>query len=148
LKGKTGSLAALGGPLNYGAGTRLALAFAALAVLSLAALGFCAASQEDTADYWVKKSEELFVNGSYDESVQALDKALQIEPETANLWQTKGSLLALIGMEDEALIAYQRALDLFDLTIEGNPEDAEAWFLKGPSPRIDEPPGRGRQSLR
>lgn len=75
----------------------------ALALIALAALSVCAAAQEDTADYWYKKSGELFVNGSSEESIQALDKSLQIEPENATLWQSKGLQLALIGKKDEAL---------------------------------------------
>lgn len=130
MYGRIGSLEALCGSLNLFVRIRLTVVFVALSVLSLTALGFCAAAQEDTADYWVRMSEELFVNGSYDESVQAMDKALQIEPEDANLWQTKGTLLALFGRKDEALIAHQRALDLFNESIEKKPKDAEAWFLK------------------
>jgi len=125
VKGKTVYSAAQGGPSKSGAGVKLALAFVALASLCV-----CAVCQEDSADYWYNKSGELFFNGSSEEAVQALNKALQIEPENATIWLTKGSLLELIGEKDEALVAHQNALDLFNQTIENNPEDAEAFWLK------------------
>ena len=101
-----------------------------LTLLSLSVLGVCAAVQEETADYWYNKSGELFVNGSYEEAIQDLDKALQIEPENATIWQTKGSLLGLIGRKDEALITHQNALESFNQSIENNPDDAKAWMHK------------------
>ena len=102
----------------------------ALALIALAELCVCAAAQEDTADYWYKKNGELFVNGSSEESILALDKALQIDPVNATLWQSKGLQLALIGKKDEALIAHQKALEIINRSIEKNPEDAEAWLHK------------------
>jgi hypothetical protein len=80
VKEKLGSLAALGELSKLGVGTRLVVVLVALASLCV-----CAAAQEDTADYWYKESGELFVNGSSEESVRALDKALQIDPENATI---------------------------------------------------------------
>jgi tetratricopeptide (TPR) repeat protein len=37
------------------------------------------------ADYWMKKAEELSTNGSFEEAVLAIDRAIEIEPQNATL---------------------------------------------------------------
>ncbi len=62
----------------------------AVALLAVAMLCASSMAQENTAEGWYKKSQELQRNGSYDEAVKALDKALEIAPSNATLWLAKG----------------------------------------------------------
>ncbi len=90
-----------------------------------------AVAQEMSASDWFKKSQDLDRNGSYNESVQAYYKALNLTNETlkknpndADAWQTKGLILERLYRTDDAAIAFGRATDL-------NPKFAEAWLHKG-----------------
>jgi hypothetical protein len=69
MKGKPGSLVALGGLLKMRAG-----AMSALALIALAALCSCTLAQEKTAEDWYRKGLELMTNGSLEESVQAFSQ--------------------------------------------------------------------------
>ncbi len=99
--------------------------------MSLVALCFTAMAQEKTADYWLKKGQELDINGSYNESIQTYYKALNSTNETlkknpkdAAAWQTKGLVLERLYRIDEAAIAFSKVTEL-------NPKFAEAWLHKG-----------------
>ena len=90
-----------------------------------------AVAQEMSASDWFKKGQDLDRNGSYNESVQAYYKALNLTNETlkknpndADAWQTKGLILERLYRTDDAAIAFGRATDL-------NPKFAEAWLHKG-----------------
>lgn len=87
-------------------------------------------AQDNTADSWYRKSQELFNNVSLDESVQALDEALQMDPGNATLWQTKGSILALMDKKDKANSAFQRADQILNQSIKRCPEDVAALMSK------------------
>ncbi len=87
-------------------------------------------AQDITADSWYRKSQELFNNVSLDESVQALDEALQMDPGNATLWQTKGSILALMDKKDEANSAFQKADQILNQSIKRCPEDVAALMSK------------------
>ena len=60
-----------------------------LSLLAMAALCTCALAQENTTYYWMKKATEFRYKGSFEESVQAYDKALQIDPGTQLSGSTK-----------------------------------------------------------
>lgn len=102
----------------------------ALVMIALFAICISAMAQENTADYWYEMSQELFNNVSLEESAQALDKALQIDPENASLWQTKGSILTLMGKKDEANNAFQKAYQILNQSIEKNPKDVATLLSK------------------
>lgn len=87
-------------------------------------------AQDNTADSWYRKSQELFNNVSLDESVQALDEALQMDPGNVTLWQTKGSILALMDEKDKANSAFQRADQILNQSIKRCPEDVAALMSK------------------
>lgn len=106
---------------------RFAFTFIALA----AVLCVSAVAQEMSASDWFKKGQDLDRNGSYNESVQAYHKALNLTNETlknnpndADAWQTKGLILEWLYRTDDAAIAFGRATDL-------NPKYAEAWHHMG-----------------
>ena len=103
----------------------------AIALLAIAMLCAVAVAQENTAEDWFKKGQELDRNGSYNESIQAYYKALNLTNETlkknpkdAEAWQTKGLVLERLYRIDEAAIAFGKVVEL-------NPKNAEAWLHKG-----------------
>lgn len=87
--------------------------------------------QEDTAEGWLKKGQELQINGSYEEAIQAYDKAIQIDPENSSAWISKGHISSFMDKTDETRKEYEIALGILNQTLEENPQDASAWIDKG-----------------
>ena len=88
-------------------------------------------SEVDTAEAWYQKGQELDRNGSYNESIQAYYRALNLtnetlekNPDDANAWQTKGLVLERLYRQDESAIAFDKAVEL-------HPDNAFAWLHKG-----------------
>ena len=88
-------------------------------------------AQENTAEDWFKKGQDLDRNGSYNESIQAYYKALNLTNETlkknlndSEAWQTKGLVLERLYRIDEAVIAFGKVIEL-------DAKNAEAWLHKG-----------------
>ncbi|MFZ3049573.1 MAG: hypothetical protein WA106_02075, partial [Methanothrix sp.] len=75
-------------------GVRFALAMISLAILCIGAV----AEDEKSANYWYEKSLDLYNNGSLEESLQAVDKSIELDPENATLWAYKASGLNLAGV--------------------------------------------------
>jgi len=98
----------------------------AIVLVALAALCSCAVAEEDStgnaANMWIEKGTGLFMNGSYEEALEAYDEAIEIDPENGSLW--KGKILIELGR-------FEDALECFNRSIGANPESAEAWYLKG-----------------
>ena len=44
---------------------------------------------QESTEGWYKTSQELFKNGSYEESVDALNRAIELDPQNATLWDFK-----------------------------------------------------------
>jgi tetratricopeptide (TPR) repeat protein len=118
VKGKTRSLTDLGGPLRSGEVMRSALALIALAALCSSTL-----AQETTAEDWIEKGEELLYSGSLEESVEAFNKAIELDPQNADAWRLKALTLRDQGDYDEAIAAFDRAIDL-------DPQDTRAKVEK------------------
>jgi len=92
-------------------------------------------AQENTAEIWLKKGQELLKNNSFEESLGAFDNALRIDPENADVWQARGYALNLMsstdpGKHEEARNNLEKALDLYNKTINQNPKDADIWLNK------------------
>ena len=101
-----------------------------LLLMALAFLCTSTLSQENTAQGWYKKGQDLDRNGSHNESVQAYYKALSLTNETlkknpkdVEAWQTRGLVLESLGRTDEAAKAFDKAIEL-------NPKYVEAWHHK------------------
>jgi len=75
------------------AGARFAFAMLALSLLCICAV----AEDKESANYWYDKSVEQYNNGSLEESLQSVDKAIELDPENATLWAYKASSLNLAG---------------------------------------------------
>jgi len=53
---------------------------------------------------WQKKGQVLFNQGRYDESIEACDRAIELDPRSADAWYIKGIIL-----KTEAKAAFARA---------------------------------------
>ncbi len=84
-------------------------------------LGF--QEQEDSVDHWLKRGQELYDNGSYEEATWAYEKAISLDPNNASAWLNFGESL-ILRRNDEALAALNRSLEL-------NSQNADAWNSKG-----------------
>jgi|GEM_PF-335796 len=80
-------------------------------------------TQEDSVDYWLKRGQELYDNGSYEESTQAYEKAISLDPNNSSAWLGKGESL-ILRRNYEALAALNKSLEL-------DPQNADAWNSKG-----------------
>jgi len=87
--------------------------------------------QENTTGYWIKKAIELRYRGSFEESAQAYDQALQLDPENAILWIGKALDLSTIGRDNDSIKAYETALQLTEEALKNDPQNAMAWHRKG-----------------
>jgi tetratricopeptide (TPR) repeat protein len=126
VKGKTGSLAARSGRLNMRAGVK-----SALALIALAALCSCTLAQEMTAEDWIEKGEELLYSGSLEESVEAFNKAIEVDPQNGEAWRYKALILRDQGEYDEAIVAFGRAIELDPLNTEVKVEKAGTLIVMG-----------------
>ena len=68
----------------------------------------------------LKKLKKL---GRYEEALQAIDKALELNPDYSDAWYNKGVALRKLGRYEEALQAIDKALKL-------KPDDFDAWYNK------------------
>ncbi|HPJ83833.1 MAG TPA: tetratricopeptide repeat protein [Methanothrix sp.] len=126
MKGKTRLSSGLSRPSKLSTAARLAIVFAAFAMLCA-----CVTAQEDTSGYWMNKAQELMDNESYEEALRAYDSAIELDPEDARIWMGKGDTQSRMGDYNESQKTYENALDLINESLEANPLDAEGWFVKG-----------------
>jgi len=73
---------------------------------------------------WYERGKELYFQGQLEEALNALEKALELDPEYVDAWNGKGIVLDDLGRYEEAIEAYDKALAL-------DPEFAYAWNNKG-----------------
>jgi len=99
--------------------------------ITLALLCISTGAQENSTDYWMNKSAELFNNGSLEDSLDAIDKVLQIAPENESAWLNKADILRCLGREDESVKAFEKSLEILNKTLKTNPLDASLWYGKG-----------------
>ncbi len=117
----------------------------AISLLVLAALASCAIAQETSldysqkkADYWYKRGLESTSSGNFNDAIQSFSKAIQMDPENAAIWN--GNALALKALYfskhdpnsyNESLKAYDKAIELYNETLQSNPQDVNTWYYKG-----------------
>jgi tetratricopeptide (TPR) repeat protein len=70
------------------------------------------------------KGMDFYNLGSYQEALDAFDKALKNNPLDKLLWYNKGSALGNLGRYQEAISAYDKALKI-------DPQFKQAWYNKG-----------------
>ena len=61
--------------------------------------------------------------GRYQESLEAAEQSLAVDPRKSHAWDSKGRVLQNLGRLEDALAAFDQALVLA-------PHNAETWFLK------------------
>jgi tetratricopeptide (TPR) repeat protein len=95
----------------------------AIVLLAIAMLCVTALAQEKTADYWIKIGDDLALNKSNtQEALAAYEKAIQIDPDNIGAWDNKALVLYILDQQ-----AYRKVLDLSEMRLTKNPQDARAW---------------------
>jgi tetratricopeptide (TPR) repeat protein len=65
-----------------------------------------------SAAAWFNKGRALWNQSKYNESLQALNKAIELKPDLAEAWEVKGLLLGLLGRCNESIQAIDKAIEL------------------------------------
>jgi len=73
---------------------------------------------------WNEKGVALYMQGKYDEAIDAYDEAIELDKEYATAWSNRGAAYAKLGK-------YQAALQHFEFAIQLNPILSFAWFNLG-----------------
>jgi tetratricopeptide (TPR) repeat protein len=71
-----------------------------------------ALAQDPKPDYLASLATVLARQGRHDETLKALDKAVQLAPDNAALWKQLGDALLQLQRYDHALLAFQHVLKL------------------------------------
>jgi len=79
---------------------------------------------EKDAKFWNNKGASLYALGRYEEAINCLAKAIEIEPHDAVAWNNKGNPLRSLGRHEESLACYSKALEI-------NSRVAGFWSNKG-----------------
>ena len=82
-------------------------------------------------DYWMNRAGELSRTGSFQESVAAIDKAIEIEPQNATLWDVKASSQRIAATFSGNRSQYNESLKAQDRAIELDPENTTLRIHKG-----------------
>ncbi len=82
------------------------------------------AQTNETSVNWFMKGYDLSQQGKYNESLEAYNKALELNSSDFEAWNNRGIDLGLLGNYDEALRSFQNAVAL-------NESYAEAWYNMG-----------------
>jgi len=111
-----------------------------IVMFAIAVLCTSVLAQEMTADGWFKKGQELIGNGSKDEGIQALDKALQLynesieqNPKDANAWLGKGNVFVMLDFSKNNLGMFNgsQSLAAYDEALKIAPKNVDALIAKG-----------------
>ena len=102
-----------------------------IVLMALAVLFVSAVAQENTAEGWFKKGQELFRNGSYDDAVKAYDKAIELEPNNATFYISKVPGLNMLAILTKNQSKYNESLQAIDKALGIDPKNPRAWELKG-----------------
>lgn len=76
------------------------------------------------ATEWFDVGLTLYNQDRYNDSIQAYNKVIDIDPQNAVAWNNKGIDLGMLGKYDEALKSFDSATTV-------NSSYAEAWYNKG-----------------
>ncbi len=69
---------------------------------------------------WYKRAEALSILGQYNESIEAYNKALEMNASYAEAWKGKGLSLAVLSRYEESMTCFENAIEI-------DRRDAEAW---------------------
>lgn len=82
------------------------------------------ADGQTNASDWFEKGMALYNENNFTGSLEAYERAIEIDPSNSEAWNNKGIDLGILGRYDEALYAFQEATQL-------NSSYAEAWYNMG-----------------
>jgi tetratricopeptide (TPR) repeat protein len=82
------------------------------------------ASVNETSIDWFIKGYTLYQEEKFSDSLDAYNKALELNPKDSEAWNNRGIDLGLLSKYDEALSSFEKAVSL-------NESYAEAWFNMG-----------------
>ena len=84
-----------------------------------------------SASEWCKKGMGLCKIKSYNEALDAFNRALELNPSNGKALYNKGIVLRWLGKTDEAKLYIEKAVEIFDNKIKANPENSRFWYNKG-----------------
>ena len=90
-----------------------------------------AVAQENTAKDWYKKGQVLERNGSYEEAVQAYDRAIDLEPNNATLYIAKVPSLNVLATIINNQNKLNESMETVNKALQIDPKNPNAWELKG-----------------
>jgi len=64
---------------------------------------------QHTASEWIARGNELFQYGKYNESLQAFDKAIELDSNSELAWNSKGNVFDAMGKYDQAITSFDNA---------------------------------------
>lgn len=102
-----------------------------LVMIALFAICISAMAQENTTENWYRKCQELNNNGSYEEAVKAIDKAIELDSRNATLWDEKAASLAMAAAFSGNRSEYNESLKAIDKAIELDPKNSSHLVYKG-----------------
>ncbi len=77
----------------------------------------------DSWEAWSAKADILYLQERYFESLDACNKALEINVQNALVWNTKGNVQYKLGRYDEAIKCYNKAIEI-------SPLFPKSWYNK------------------
>ncbi len=101
----------------------VSLALVTLALICALTAPAYAVANETSID-WFIKGLDLYNQEKFDESLQAYNRALELNPNDFEAWNNKGIDEGLLGKYDDALVSFENAVAI-------NDSYAEAWYNMG-----------------
>ena len=74
---------------------------------------------KDSAE-WLEKASSLFKTAKFQESLEASDKAIALNPQSSSAFSLRGLVYERMGKKDQAIGDFTKAIEL-------NPNDFEAY---------------------
>ena len=113
-------------------GNKVSGSWMTICIIGLALLCGSVMAQENSAEDWIKKGDDLYSVGSHKEAIEAYDRALEIDPAYGNAWRGKGYSFGARAVLNENLSDCKESLKAFDKAIDLIPADdfrdlALAW---------------------
>lgn len=101
----------------------VSLSLVTVALICTLMVPVCAGANE-TSSEWFMKGLDLYNQDKIDESLQAYNRALELDPNDYEAWNNKGIDEGLLGKYDDALVSFGNAVAI-------NESYAEAWYNMG-----------------
>ncbi|MDD2756287.1 MAG: tetratricopeptide repeat protein [Methanothrix sp.] len=99
------------------------LSLVTVALICTLMVPVCAGANESSSE-WFMKGLDLYNQDKIDESLQAYNRALELDPNDYEAWNNKGIDEGLLGKYDDALVSFNNAVAI-------NESYAEAWYNMG-----------------